>query len=454
MTTDSLRIVEYYSKGAVRSYEVKNDRLSIVPVPRNTGFSTSVTQFFKEVFLPEGYPDSVSDDYWNYQKWDTLQAFCSSITGTLATHAVLKGVGVGDSSATAAAATITWLLKDGAGMVGRILFAWLQGSDLDCNAKKWRFVADILNDTAIFLELLSPLFPTLFLPIVCTASVTKAIVGVAGGATRAALTQHQARCNNMADVSAKDGSQETLVNLSALLVGLVLTPLVTGSQQLIWLLFILFTFLHLLFNYHAVASVKMETLNRRRLHLLIQHYLTTGVMLSPAIVNHQEPILAGFKCYLSYQLGCELRHVIREPRDVVKHEDSLVIISLTSKQQRVHIALHKDSTSHDQLRGCVQVELLQFIFNHWNSYRWETTDFHQLFDNYYIKLSNIIKQEPTITGGVSSSVEVELIQITEEIVSQHFGSLKIELEQAGWITERNLLGPTGWRYNLNHDKFV
>ena len=37
--------------------------------------------------------------------------------------------------------------------------------------------------------------------------VWKAVVGVAGGATRAALTQHQARRNNMADVSAKDGSQ-------------------------------------------------------------------------------------------------------------------------------------------------------------------------------------------------------------------------------------------------------
>ena len=35
----------------------------------------------------------------------------------------------------------------------------------------------------------------------------QSIVGVAGGATRAALTQHQARRDNMADVSAKDGSQ-------------------------------------------------------------------------------------------------------------------------------------------------------------------------------------------------------------------------------------------------------
>ena len=40
-----------------------------------------------------------------------LQAFCSSITGTLATMAVLKGVGVGDSTATPLAATLTWMLK-------------------------------------------------------------------------------------------------------------------------------------------------------------------------------------------------------------------------------------------------------------------------------------------------------------------------------------------------------
>lgn len=35
----------------------------------------------------------------------------------------------------------------------------------------------------------------------------KSIVGIAGGATRSALTQHQARNNNLADVSAKDNSQ-------------------------------------------------------------------------------------------------------------------------------------------------------------------------------------------------------------------------------------------------------
>jgi len=55
---------------------------------------------------------------------------------------------------------------------------------------------------------------------------------------------------------------------------------------------------------------------------------------------------------------------------------------------------------------------------------------------------------------MSRKVEMELMQITEEIVSKHFDNLKDELEQVGWITERNLLGPTGWRYSINHDKFV
>lgn len=59
----------------------------------------------------------------------------------------------------------------------------------------------------------------------------QAIVGSAGGATRAALVQHQARRDNMADVAAKDGSQETVVNLVALLVNMILTPLVSGHTE-------------------------------------------------------------------------------------------------------------------------------------------------------------------------------------------------------------------------------
>lgn len=97
------------------------------PQTITTSLFQTIYDFFCELILPQGYPDSVSDDYFAYQLWDTIQAFCSTITGIFTTQAVLKGVGVGNATATALSATITWILKDGTGMVGRIIFAWWKG---------------------------------------------------------------------------------------------------------------------------------------------------------------------------------------------------------------------------------------------------------------------------------------------------------------------------------------
>ena len=76
---------------------------------------TSIIQIFRAIFLPQGYPDSVSKDYAEYQLWDTVQAFASSMSGAFATHSLLHGMGVGDDTATVVAATVTWMLKDGTG---------------------------------------------------------------------------------------------------------------------------------------------------------------------------------------------------------------------------------------------------------------------------------------------------------------------------------------------------
>ena len=54
----------------------------------------------------------------------------------------------------------------------------------------------------------------------------------------------------MADVSAKDGSQETLVNLTALLFSLVLIPAVTDNQN-VSEVFLVFTF-----NYSRLRLIR------------------------------------------------------------------------------------------------------------------------------------------------------------------------------------------------------
>lgn len=64
---------------------------------------------------------------------------------------------------------------------------------LDTDCKKWRLVADFTNDAAMCFELLLGFvwFKNYGPTILCISTGMKAIVGVAGGATRAAITQHQ-----------------------------------------------------------------------------------------------------------------------------------------------------------------------------------------------------------------------------------------------------------------------
>lgn len=126
--------VSSYITGAKTCYQLthvgflgRNEIIQIKPRSNFIYKFLGVYSFLKEVILPNGYPGSVSKDYLEYQIWDTCQAFCSTIIGAFKTRAVLKGVGVGDSTASALSAAITWILRDGIGMFGRILFAWWKG---------------------------------------------------------------------------------------------------------------------------------------------------------------------------------------------------------------------------------------------------------------------------------------------------------------------------------------
>jgi len=72
--------------------------------------------------------------------------------------------------------------------------------------------ADILNDFSFFVDIITPMLGAKEYSIyfMSFSGLLRSIVGIAGGATRSALTQHQAIDNNLADVSAKDSSQVCL----------------------------------------------------------------------------------------------------------------------------------------------------------------------------------------------------------------------------------------------------
>ncbi|XP_035660501.1 RUS family member 1-like isoform X2 [Branchiostoma floridae] len=438
---------EHYGSESLQQRYTRLDDGTIVKRSIGGQRFSSLVQFFRSVFLPQGYPESVSDDYLSYQIWDTVQAFCSSITGTLATQAVLKGVGVGDETATAAGATITWILKDGTGMLGRILFAWLQGTSLDCDAKRWRLFADIVNDFSIFLELVAPAFPLFFTGIVCVAGVGKAIVGVSGGATRAALTMHQARRDNMADVSAKDGSQETLVNLMALLAGLVVTPMVADNPLLTWFLFFVFTCLHLFANYNAVTCVVMETLNQSRLHILVSHYLRTGVVLNPAQANVQEPVVFAQKKSTRIKLGSPMSSIIQRATDldsaIHSNSEGRYLLGMPTLTD-INIVLHQESSHLDFIKSCFQAEIIDYVIEH----RFSKLQVHSSVPCYDNQAHSLIPSDKAFQSMVEQANHKalwELVDSSHEVAAQVFPSFHAGLAHAGWTTHRTQLGPDEWR---------
>lgn len=88
---------------------------------------------------------------------------------------------MGNENINAYSATAAWIFKEGSGHLGRILFSWWKGAQLDVDSKKWRLRADFLNDLAMGVEIyVLPKYPLYSTYILCCSTVLKAIVGVAG----------------------------------------------------------------------------------------------------------------------------------------------------------------------------------------------------------------------------------------------------------------------------------
>lgn len=291
---------EWYGQDPPYTY-LRGQRLPAGAQQQRSHASQGLRELCRSVFMPQGFPESVSPDYVEYQTWDSVQAFCSYSTNTISTKAMLSGMGVGDDAATASAALVTWLLKDGAGMLGRIVFAWAKGKDLDNNSKQWRLVADACDDAARIVGLLAPAWPEHFTTIMCIQQLMYAVVGVGGGATRNAVTQHQARANNSGDVSAKDGSQETMVTLLGLGLGLYVTPMLDGHIALTWAIMLVGSVLHIYANYRAVRSLQFTTFNLRRASVAIGTTLSAGpgtlasALPTPAEMALLEPIFPALR---------------------------------------------------------------------------------------------------------------------------------------------------------------
>ncbi|KAH9908197.1 vitamin B6 photo-protection and homoeostasis-domain-containing protein [Xylariomycetidae sp. FL2044] len=386
-----------------------------------------------DVFLPAGYPHTVTPDYTPYQVYDSLQAFFSTIAGLLASRAVLEGFGVGSSSSsstsdsdssgsgsgspssssgtrTATLAVLLTVLQESTGRLATILFAHRAGRALEPESKRYRFLADILNDAALALDLASPVLAAASsssssasgggagsdaprVLALCASGVLRALCGVAGGAAKASLSAHFASASSsssssssspysdshkgkgdgdgddgggggrgggekgsLAELSAKDGSQETVVSLLGMLCGSLFVGRVSGRAA-VWSWMAVLLALHLWTNYRAVRAVQLRTLNRQRATLLLDAYgrhatgvcrvlrpdevaAAEGILFWPARLRPARPAIAFAS---TYPRPGEIR-----PDDLVRFERRAWVIVTTTTKEKKKKKKKDDRTGHQQ----------------------------------------------------------------------------------------------------------
>ena len=98
-------------------------------------------------FLPSGYPDSVGSNYLQYTLWQAVTNFATTANGVLASTFLLYAVGLG-AGAIPTAGALNWVLKDGLGQMGTLLFGKAIAHNFDIHSKSWYFLSFVLLSTA------------------------------------------------------------------------------------------------------------------------------------------------------------------------------------------------------------------------------------------------------------------------------------------------------------------
>ncbi|GAB4848568.1 Protein root UVB sensitive 6 [Ancistrocladus abbreviatus] len=143
-----------FRKGSIRAVSLQTP---LAPIEE-------LMAFIRSYVVPEGFPGSVTPSYVPYMSWRAL--------------------------------------KDGAGRVGKMLFA-RQGKKFDYDLKQLRFAGDLLMELGAGVELATAAVPHLFLPFACAANVAKNVAAVTSTSTRTPFYKAFAKGVNIGDVTAK-----------------------------------------------------------------------------------------------------------------------------------------------------------------------------------------------------------------------------------------------------------
>lgn len=358
------------------------------------------------------FPPDVTPDYYAFTAWRFTQRCMSATVGVFGTQALLLALGV-RAGRIGQAAAISWVLKDGLGRVGKMVWASGMGKDFDVDPKRWRFRSALLYSMGNGLEIVTQLFPASFLLFATAANSMKQVSMLTSSACRNAMYRSFAGdAQNIANITAKGEAQIVIADLIGMVSGIRLSKLVGTSKRNVLTAYMILTALDICGIYMELRQVVFRTLNAERSTSIIEHYLRDGSVLTPARVSGNERIFRRPR-YRARVRFSSIAKAARTPEElavmlsVFRREHFLV--SMPAKNGACRVVLRQDASNDDVMRALLTV-------------------------GYTIEASN------QYGGAVAAGEEAQILRNSRKLATKSYPTFKRALREAGWNTNNLLFG--------------
>eukprot|EP00178_Gracilaria_changii_P001942 TRINITY_DN1284_c0_g1_i2.p1 TRINITY_DN1284_c0_g1~~TRINITY_DN1284_c0_g1_i2.p1 ORF type:complete len:737 (-),score=108.48 TRINITY_DN1284_c0_g1_i2:5070-7280(-) len=397
----------------LKEWEHQQTERQMLPKQRLREFLRRRRNFFHRAFFPE----DVTPDYYSFTAWRFAQRCFSATVGVFGTSSLLFALGI-RSGRIGQAAVISWVLKDGLGRVGKMVWAGSMGKDFDVDPKRWRFRSALLYVFGSGLEIVTQIFPASFLLFATAANTMKQVSMLTASATRNAMYRSFGeRSQNIANITAKGEAQIVVADLIGMGTGIQLSKVVTSKAHVLATYAVL-TVMDIFGIYMELRQVVFRTLNAERSSIVLNYYVRNGECLSPSQVSLKERIFLKEK-YKSRVRLSSIAKAAKNPDElqllltVFRREHFIVTLPRASDGGACRLVLRKDASNEDVLRAMLTAEYV-----------------HQAVEKKNGK-------KPTLSREDKESI----LRNARKYAKRTFPSFTSSAKEAGWNTD-NLLFST------------
>lgn len=354
---------ELINHADIRVSRIKNERLSVEP-DSSASFLSSVRRNVMATFFPVGYPTSISNKYLEFVSWQAAHHLAGSANSSLASAFMLYSAGMGSAAALPTAGAINWLLKDGIGQLGTLLFARFMARDFDAATRLWYIIASLKLNVAIGMELATFIVPSnYFLPLASAANGLKGLAWMAGGATRSSFNVSFAQRGNIADITAKATSQTIFVSLFGTWLGLGLAACIEQQIALAGAACASLSLVHMYSSYKSARNAPLRSLNPSRVKLLAQHWAQNkSAPPTPEECSGLDDILTDPKDIFFPIYDVSIAEIFSSHAEYLTLTMALFqkkkYIIVPRRNQQPLVLLHKEASTSDIMEATLTVSLL------------------------------------------------------------------------------------------------